>query len=135
MQPLYKLFFNPYFDFTAKNVRAEHATTLVEDKGIATEVRSLVKSIAEHGLRNPLFVTVYDSFMTVHPGKCRVKALKLLGHDTAPALLYVPSGVSRIPLGATPIEPDAATLLFGTDVRCEYDERWFAVKRVSRPGR
>lgn len=123
--PEYRLFWEPDFYFARPAVRAEHAERSITLQNI---VRRLAQDIERKGMRNPLFVTVYDDFFAVHPGKCRVKALKMLGFDTAPALLYVPSGVTRIPSG-TPISPADAAGRLKDDLVAEYDERFFAVKR------
>ncbi len=142
--PNYRLWFDPEFDYDAPNVRREHATSLVhrqDDPHIRKDVEGLVASFKERLARglppmiNPLFVTVYEGFYSLHPGKCRAKALKLLGFTSCPALIYAPSGYAYH--AGTELSPSAAAKLFTGESFAEYDDRWFAVKRlrVGRDGR
>jgi hypothetical protein len=54
---------------------------------------ALRQSIAEAGLRNPLFGTLNGAAIEIHPGKRRVAALRDLGWETVPVVMveYTPT--------------------------------------------
>lgn len=76
------------------------------------EIDALEADIAQNGLRNPVFGRIRGSQAEIHPGKCRVAALRRLGWDFVPAILVwdartAASGPFGIPISAE----DAASLL------------------------
>ena len=123
--PVYRLAYDAHFDIGTADA------TLVGPK--RDEIEQLRLSIADEGLRNPLFVTCSGNRRVIHPGKHRVAALRALGISDAPAVLYSPDGS---PLGqGHRIAPAEAANLFRFDLVCEWDSRFFAVKRINRPNR
>lgn len=135
--PIYALRFDP--NFPAVEVGEYHHAA--EDGRILADIEKLADDFVQRRnqglpyLRNPLFVTVYGDRYVVHPGKCRVKALKSLGITCAPALIYTPDKQNGQGAYGTPISPGDAARLFDGEMRCEYDARFFAVKRIGRgPG-
>lgn len=120
--PRYKLFWDPQFEID--RAYFQHAQEPTEF------IQRLSEDIRKNGLLNPLFVTKTDDRLVIHPGKCRAKALKLLGLHFAPAIIWTPDG--RIHAGCEQISPGDAAGRFRGDVVCEYDHRFFAVKKRSR---
>lgn len=127
---LYRMFHVAEFEIDSARRAHWFGSDGPSDKRIDAEVMRLVDDIEKNGLRNPLFVTMYADFSVIHPGKCRAKALKLLGHDVAPAIIYAPEG-QAYPNGRE-LTPDDAAKHFSDDIVCEYDSRFFAAKRKSR---
>ena len=117
-----KLYYDPEFVFDDKrvysnHVRAEqntHPTFARRQK----EIAALVASIGEHGVTNPVIVTIradkYERFTTVHPGQSRCRACRILGIKTIPALIVDWTGEWSTDL--TPIPPCAAKALFTGDI-------------------
>jgi hypothetical protein len=121
----YTLSFNPKWRFAEGN--AEHR----DPSSVKKYIVKLAEDIEENGLQNPLLVTVSTTQLVVHPGKCRVAALKLLGFETCPALFYDPAGPNQaLRPGCRPITRKQARALFGGDATLKTDHRYVSVGKT-----
>jgi len=58
-----------------------------EEPRLIEYIKEIKHSILAEGLLNPLLVTIRPEGATIHPGKCRAKALLELGWEYAPAVV------------------------------------------------
>lgn len=71
-------------EYLGQNVMREHCPPLT--KRVLEEIEALSCNIRSKGLLNPVIVTQKAGMWHLHPGKCRVAALKMLGIDKIPAI-------------------------------------------------
>ena len=125
----YTAWYDPAFVF--RNAEYEHAA--ISPK-LIEYIREIREDIRINGLKNPLFVTIKNTRITIHPGKCRAKALDALGWETAPAIIcnYDWPGFQweNIPAGSTAIgSPEQAQKYLGEDQVAQMSHRFFTVKK------
>ena len=71
-------------EYCGQNVIREHCLPIT--KKVLEEIEALSCNIRSKGLLNPVIVTQKMGMWHLHPGKCRVAALKMLGIDQIPAI-------------------------------------------------
>ena len=129
-QRRYTAWYNP--SFFIDDAYYEHAS---EDDRIRAYIEHIRKSIAADGLQNPLLVTrKAGTGWIIHPGKCRAKALKQLGYDTAPAIVvdYMNPhlGANEVPEGCIYLySPEQVANYLSGDCVVEMSHRWLTVKK------
>lgn len=129
----YTAWFDP--DFELDSAEYQHAA---EDRKLRDFVVELAADIRQRGLINPLQVEIKNGRTIVHPGKCRAKALKMLGIDRAKAIVinYDLPGYQahRIPEGCTALgKPSHVQRYFDSNYVVQMSHRWLTIKKKNRP--
>lgn len=123
----YTAWFTPEFDLDS--VDASHAEVTPRIERLVERIAADIFSV---GLLNPIQVVIKNGVTTVHPGKCRVAALKKLGRRYAPAIVVnydLPGGSS--PAGTEFLSSKAQVeAKFTADVRVEMSHRHLTTKKV-----
>jgi len=104
------------------------------DKKLLEYIEVLKTSILSEGLLNPLLVTIKDGRTTIHPGKCRARALLELGWEYAPAVVVDFSRVvDASSLDKTCVfldDKDDVASLFTGDCAVEMSYKGLVVKKL-----
>ncbi len=130
----YKLFYDLKFDFNKPNVMLkEDSGDPAREQRVQYRVDSVKASIEKNGLTNPIIVYMKpDGRYKVHPGMCRVNAVKALGWDFIPALIIDKHG--QYPkwgdMGVL-ISPEDAVALFSDDYHVVWDDGKFWPKLLT----
>ena len=104
-----------------------------DDRKVLAYIQELKRDILANGLLNPLLVTIKDGRTTIHPGKCRARALLELGWEYAPAVVVDFSRVvDSTSLDKTCVfldDPDHVASLFTGDCAVEMSYKGLVVKK------
>lgn len=126
----YTAWYDPQFEIDSAYY--EHAEP--NDPKIRRLVEELAEDIYHVGLRNPLQVVIKEGKTTIHPGKCRAKALKALGRTHAPAIVInydVILQEDAIPKNCTMITSrEQIQGYFGYDCQVEMSHRFLTIKKL-----
>lgn len=128
----YTAWYDP--EFPIDDADSSHAAI---DGRLLAYIDELTEDIRENGLRNPVQVVVKHTKRTVHPGKCRVAALRRLGWTTVPAIVVnydLPGYQSdRIPAHAQALgQQSHVNRLLDDDQVAQMSHRWLQIKKKSR---
>lgn len=127
-QRRYTAWFDPEFEIDSADYSHADYNSKLE-----RQVEALSADIAKYGLINPLLVTRKNGKKIIHPGKCRAKALKLLGISHAPAVVVDYDRVvesDAIPAGCKFLDSvEQTSELFRGDCRVEMSHRVLTVKK------
>jgi hypothetical protein len=127
-QRRYTAWYDPAFRITSAFY--EH---MAEDDRLRAYIEHIKISIWEKGLENPLLVTRKNGKSTIHPGKCRAKALLSLGRSIAPAVVVDFDRIvdsDGIPEGCTFLDNlEDAQSWFSGDCVVEMTHRGLTVKK------
>lgn len=104
------------------------------DERLRNYVEHLRRDIEQNGLKNPLLVTRRNDKWIIHPGKCRAKALRSLGWETAPAVVVDFQRIVEsdgIPDGCEFLDNvERVRELFTGDCRVEMSHRGLVIKKA-----
>lgn len=83
LPPRWRAWWIPRYPFDElTEIQLEHS----DPQAVAESVDRLVRSIDQHGLEQPAQITTNGPHGVLHPGKCRVKALRRFGITEIPAV-------------------------------------------------
>ncbi len=127
-QKPYKLYYDAEFVFDRPNVMYKHHSGDPEREArVRLRVESVKRSVPQDGVRNPVIVYMKpDGRFKLHPGKCRITAVRELGWTTIPALI-----IDKYDMyfdGGDPISPEEATKLFSDDQYVYFDQGVFSAR-------
>lgn len=131
-QRRYTAWYTP--QFRIRDATYEHSDP--SGKHLRPFIDSLKESILVEGLKNPLLVTVTNEHTTIHPGKCRAKALLELGWEYAPAVVVDYRrvvGPDALDDGCIFLDnPEHVKQYFRDDCVVEMSHRWLTIKKLNR---
>jgi hypothetical protein len=128
----YTAWYDPDFDIEGADYSHQEDPNKLE-----MFIRDLTADIDQNGMRNPVQVVIKQGKAHFHPGKCRVKAMKRLGHTRIPAVVvnYDWPGFlwQRIPPGCTALgKPSQVQKYFDNDTVVQMDHRFLQIKKKQR---
>lgn len=130
----YTAWYDPAFEICRADATHSHV-----DLKLLGYINELVADIDQHGLRNPVLATCKNEKWIIHPGKCRVAAVRRLGWDTIPAIVvnYDLPGyqTDRIPQhpGVRALGSQSQVNQFlDSDCRAKMCHRWLTIKKTHR---